>query len=83
MNWNQNFVLFPNIDLEMVCRFFFESSWGICERSKPLVWTANKQVLRIPISPIAKMLKISVQTSFWGPVKDELTTLKQKPTQHF
>ena len=36
----------------------FESSEGIFERPKKLAWTANKQVLLIPISPFAKMLKI-------------------------
>jgi hypothetical protein len=66
MHWNQNFVLFPNMDLEMLCRFLFESTWGIFERSKQLVWTANKQVLLTPISPFATMLKIVGFSSFVG-----------------
>ena len=46
------------MDLEIVCRFLFESSKGICVMPKQLVWAANKQVLLTPISPFVKMLKI-------------------------
>ena len=32
MGYDQNFMLFPNMDSEMVCLFFFEKSNGIFER---------------------------------------------------
>jgi hypothetical protein len=41
MSWNQNFVLFPNMGLEISCRFLFEISKGIFERPKKLVWTGR------------------------------------------
>ncbi len=38
-NWNQNFVLFLNMGLEILCWVLFEISKGIFERPKKLVWT--------------------------------------------
>ncbi len=50
--------------LKILCLFLFESSEGIFERPKQLVWTVNKEVLLASISPFAKMLKIVGFSSF-------------------
>jgi hypothetical protein len=47
------------MDLEILCRFLFQSSERIFERPKQLVWTAIKQIFLTPISPFAKDAKNS------------------------
>jgi len=54
MGQDQNFVLFLDMNLKMLCLFLFESNEGIFERPKQLVWTGNKQVLLTPRSPFCK-----------------------------
>jgi hypothetical protein len=38
IDYMQNFVLFPNMDLEILCRFLFESGELIFDTPKKFVW---------------------------------------------
>ncbi len=62
--YDQKFVRFLNMGLEIVCQFLFKSREGIFEKPKKLVWTAKKRLLLTPISPFLKMLKIFGLDSF-------------------
>ncbi len=61
---NQNFVLFLNKGLEILCWFLFEISKAIFERPKKLVWTVNPHVFAHPYKSLSEVAKNCRSWSF-------------------
>ena len=55
---DQNFVLFLNMDLEMLCLFLLKSSEKLFKRLEKLLFMMNLQVFGYAISPFSNMPKI-------------------------
>jgi len=55
---DQNFVLFFNMDLEILCLFLFKSSEELFERRQKLFVMVSQQFFCFLISPFSNMLKI-------------------------
>jgi len=55
---DQNFVLFLNMDLEILFLLLFKSSEGLFERPEKLFLMVNQQVFIYLASPFSNMLKI-------------------------